>query len=572
MTLLAISFFAGTLTVLAPCIFPLLPVVLGAGAAGRSRATPYIVIGSLAASVVVFTFLLKASTALITVPPMVWPLISGGVIMLVGLTLAFPSLWERLPLARAASASQRVLSEGYQKKSIWGDVLMGAALGPVFSTCSPTYFFILASVLPASFGLGTIYILAFVAGLSIVLLSIALLGERVVSRFASFTDARGTVKRGTGVVLFVLGVLIISGYDKKIETAILNAGWGATGLEYQLLERAEKDSDVERDPGAAYIEIENPSGFVNATPFALADLVGKKVILLDFMTYSCINCQRTFPYLNAWHEAYKDEGLQVVGIHTPEFAFEKDIENVRKAAAEFGLTFPIVLDNEYATWNAYGNRYWPRKYLIDINGTIVYDHIGEGAYEETEMKIRELLEERSRALSGSVSLGEVRAAAIPPSRVESRSPETYFGSLRNEYAPQVRFLEGEHALSFPPNTQQNTLLFDGRWNIAPEYAEALDAGSVIRYRYSAKEVYIVAESDTPVLVEVLQDGELLEGGVCVDGVCEMGVRGEDVSLGGTVEIGESRLYKLIRNPSLEEHTLELRVLSPGVRFFAFTFG
>lgn len=149
-----------------------------------------------------------------------------------------------------------------------------------------------------------------------------------------------------------------------------------------------------------YTEIINPSGFVNTndTPVTLAEYVGKQVILLNIMTYSCINCQRTFPYLNTWYETYKDEGLVIIGIHTPEFAYEKDKGNVEKAMKEFGITFPVVLDNEYATWNALGNRYWPRKYLIDIHGNVVYDHIGEGAYDETEQKIKELLQERKEVL------------------------------------------------------------------------------------------------------------------------------------------------------------------------------
>jgi len=145
-------------------------------------------------------------------------------------------------------------------------------------------------------------------------------------------------------------------------------------------------------------EIVLPSGFINTQPFNLADHIGKEVILLDMWTYSCINCQRTLPYVNTWSEKYKDQGLLVVGIHTPEFEFEKDIENVKDAVEKFGIKYPVVLDNDYGTWRAYSNRYWPRKYLIDIDGFIVYDHKGEGRYDETERKIQELLEERSGAL------------------------------------------------------------------------------------------------------------------------------------------------------------------------------
>src|SRR3989344_15985 len=195
-------------------------------------------------------------------------------------------------------------------------------------------------------------------------------------------------------------------------------------------------------PREGYKEIAGPAGFVNTgknadgtdKAISIGALVGKKVILIDFLTYSCINCQRTFPYLNAWYETYKDRGLEIVGIHTPEFAFEKDIDNVREAMKNFGIKHPIVLDNDYATWRAYGNQYWPRKYLIDIYGNIVYDHIGEGAYEETEMKIRELLLERAEVLGLNKpdTNEELAASQMPEGENTARSPETYFGSLRNE--------------------------------------------------------------------------------------------------------------------------------------------
>ena len=239
MTLLIVSFLAGVLTVLAPCILPLLPVVLGSSASGRSRWTPYVVVGSLALSVIVFTFILKASTAFIMVPPEVWTYLSGGILALFGLTLIFPGLWERVPgMARLSSGSNQLVGSGYQKKSLWGDALIGAALGPIFSTCSPTYFVILASVLPASFALGSLYILSYTLGLSLILLFIGLLGERFASRLSGFADPRGWWKRGIGILFLVLGVSIALGYEKKLETAILDSGYfDITKIEQKLLER-----------------------------------------------------------------------------------------------------------------------------------------------------------------------------------------------------------------------------------------------------------------------------------------------------------------------------------------------
>ena len=563
MTLLIISFLSGVLTVLAPCILPLLPVVIGASASGRSPKTPYIVVGSLALSIILFTFLLKVSTLFIMIPPELWAYLSGGIIMLFGLMLFSPGYWERIPgIALLSRNSNELVGAGYKKKTLWGDVMIGAALGPVFSTCSPTYFVILASVLPASFGLGTLYLFAYTFGLSLVLLLAGLLGDRFTQQLSQLADAHGKFKRGIGVFFILLGVAIISGYEKQLETKILESGYfDVTKIEQLLLQQIGSEPVVAfvKTP---YTEIVDPSGFVNTEPLTIRELIGKKVVLVDFLTYSCINCQRTFPYLNAWYEKYKDQGLEIVGIHTPEFAFEKDIDNVRAAMKRFGITHPIVLDNDYGTWNAYENRYWPNKYLIDIHGNVVYQHIGEGAYEETETKIKELLAERA-ALFGDVTKNDDRlvSSAIEGMINEGRSPETYFGSHRNEFLANGDALRaGAQTFSLPNTIKQNKLYLVGVWNITPEYAESSGAASVY-YKYNAREVFIVGDASIPTEMEVFQDG------------ARVGISaGEDVDEAGTVVIKESRLYKLIRNNVPGEHTLELRIKENGVRLYALTFG
>ncbi len=340
-------------------------------------------------------------------------------------------------------------------------------------------------------------------------------------------------------------------------------------LSFGISSLPEKTQSEIASPGYTeipYKEIVNPAGFVNTgdKPIKIKDYVGKKVILLDIMTYSCINCQRTFPYVRSWYEKYKDEGFIAIGIHTPEFAFEKDKRNVEKAMREFGINFPIVLDNEYGTWNAYGNRYWPRKYLIDIHGNIVYDHIGEGAYDETEMKIKELLSERAKFLgetvSGNIDRG-LSSSEMPEVRTEARSPETYFGSLRNEYLLNgTPGRAGEQTFVIPPKKILNSLYLGGTWDISPEHAKSVSQ-AVVSYRYSAKEVYIVASSSKPVEMEVWQDGKLVSVS-----------KGEDVNDKGIVKIGESKLYKLIKNAEPGEHELELRIRGEGALLYAFTFG
>lgn len=246
MTLLLVSFIAGVLTVLAPCILPLLPVVIGSSVGARSKATPFIVIGSLALSILLFTYLLKASTAFIAIPPYVWGYISGGILVAFGLVLLFPQIWESLLFtAKTSAGANKLVGAGYQKKSVWGDVMIGAALGPVFSSCSPTYFVILATVLPASFLLGTVYLLAYIAGLVLVLGLIAVLGQRLTSKLQFAADSRSWLKRGMGTLFLIVGLFIVTGFDKKVETWVLDRGYidGVLNIEQQLLEQAEELGD-----------------------------------------------------------------------------------------------------------------------------------------------------------------------------------------------------------------------------------------------------------------------------------------------------------------------------------------
>ena len=221
-------------------------------------------------------------------------------------------------------------------------------------------------------------------------------------------------------------------------------------------------------------EITTPDGFINTDrkPITINGLIGKKVILVDFWTYSCINCQRTTPYLNAWYEKYKDKGFVIIGMHTPEFEFEKNYDNVKKAVEKFGIRFPVVLDNDYSTWTAYRNQYWPRKYLIDIDGYIIYDHIGEGLYEETEKKIQEALSERMYVLNENGSVDE-KITQETPLKFGAGSPETYFGASRNNnFGNGTKGAVGiQQGIKPPKPLNLNTLYLTGDWNFAPAFAE-----------------------------------------------------------------------------------------------------
>lgn len=294
-------------------------------------------------------------------------------------------------------------------------------------------------------------------------------------------------------------------------------------------------------------EITTPDGFINTEgkPITINGLIGKKVILVDFWTYSCINCQRTTPYLNAWYEKYRDKGFVIIGVHTPEFEFEKDYDNVKVAVEKFGIKFPVVLDNDYSTWTAYKNRYWPRKYLIDIDGYIVYDHIGEGGYEETEQKIQEALAERMAVLGESGTINTAVTKEIPIKN-GAKSPETYFGSARNDQ-------------------QKNFLFPNDSWNITPEFAQNSSPNANIVYTYTAKDVFFVAEAGTETVVEVTLDGKPLgsEAGADIIKIPD----GKSV-----VKIKEARLYKIIQGKESETHTIKFIIQKSGLKAFTFTFG
>lgn len=345
------------------------------------------------------------------------------------------------------------------------------------------------------------------------------------------------------IVVIVGAIYFINGNSVK-RTGSNEAVVVAQGSE---MKKEEKEKQYELAK-----EITTPDGFINTNgqPITISELVGKKVILVDFWTYSCINCQRTTPYLNAWYEKYRDKGLEIIGVHTPEFEFEEKYENVEAAAKKFGIQFPVVLDNDYSTWTAYKNRYWPRKYLIDIDGYIVYDHIGEGAYEETERRIQEALMERMSVLGEDIPIAQ-SVTSETPREDNPRSPEIYFGAARNSNLQNGRTgVIGIQNLTAPEGIAINKLYLDGSWNIQEEFAENKNNDAKIKFRYQAKDVYFVAGGEQAKKIRIFKDGEF---------ICEQIVK-------------DHTLYHLIEDSAYGEYTLEIIIETPGLRAFTFTFG
>jgi thiol-disulfide isomerase/thioredoxin len=296
-------------------------------------------------------------------------------------------------------------------------------------------------------------------------------------------------------------------------------------------------------------DISTPDGFINTpTTTIKAQLQDNKVVLLDFWTYSCINCQRTLPYLNAWYQKYKDYGLQIIGVQTPEFEFEKNYDNVQKAVTQYGIKYPVVLDNDSSTWNAYGNQYWPEHYLIDIDGFVTDTHIGEGGYADTEKKIQALLRERAQRLGLPDNIPT--SIVTNTTTIDTNSPETYFGWARNQYLGNGAVQQpGDQTLTLPSSPAVNTLYLGGSWNFQSEYAVTNGPAKIV-YKYMAKNIFFVSHSAQPMTVQIIKDGQPA----------------------GSVTIQGAGLYTISQDSTAGTHTIELDIPSAGLEAYTFTFG
>jgi len=312
-------------------------------------------------------------------------------------------------------------------------------------------------------------------------------------------------------------------------------------------------------------ELVGISGYINTLPDELQKKIHDHVVLYDIWTYSCINCVRTLPFITAWDEKYSDQGLLIIGIHTPEFEFEKDIENVKLAVTKHGIHYPVVLDNDRKTWHAFENNYWPRKYIADHEGYIRYDHIGEGGYQETEKVIQDLLRERNESLGLNTSSAKELVNIDEFESSGLRTPELYFGydfvSGRNQLGSPEGFKPNQDVnYSIPESKQLHNFYLDGTWkNLQGSMMLISSSGSIV-VPYSGQEVNIVTAGDANLRISI--DGKTIESSMY----------GKDVGDKGQVHVHEPGLYNIVKTNSSENHTLEIFVETPGFEIFTFTFG
>ncbi len=557
--LLLFAFLSGLVTIAAPCIWPLLPIILSSSSQGGHRKPLGITVGIITS----FAFFTLTISYIVSVIPLDLDLLRMFAVVVIaffGFTLLVPQL-NRYVEGMVSRMSGRLGGLANQKGTGFGSGLItGLALGIVWTPCAgPILATIatLAATQAVNFQIVLVTIV-YVIGVGIPLFLFALLGNRIFTKSRSLSRYTGQIQQVFGVIMIITAFLILTNLDKTLQVKLLDAfpqySQFLVKLESSDVVRKELDALKGNDSSAGGFNQGKPvnavndmlpklgqapefagiSKWLNSDPLTMQSLKGK-VVLVDFWTYTCINCIRTLPFVTSWYEKYKDQGFVVVGVHTPEFEFEKKTENVENAIKQFGITYPVGQDNDYATWNAYSNHYWPAKYLIDAKGNVRYSHFGEGDYDITEENIKRLLAEAGKKVEAeNLDLEETTPSGV-------RTPETYLGSLRAE-----------------PN---NYLQLSENWKVMPEYAESSE-GSTLDLQFEANKVFLVITSDTGGSIGLMLDGKPVPAEF----------NGKDYK-NGRVTIDSARLYELIDLKGKGgSHNLQLKFTAPGIKVFAFTFG
>jgi cytochrome c biogenesis protein CcdA/thiol-disulfide isomerase/thioredoxin len=582
MILVLLVFLGGVLTILSPCILPVLPFVF-------ARAEQRFLTNGLPMLIgMALTFAAIASLAAVGGAWAVRVNQYGRVIALVLLCAFAATLmsrrladWMARPFVALGNRLMPVGSGQESNVGLLPSLLLGVATGLLWAPCAGP---ILGLVLTGAAISGpnahtTTLLFAYAAGAATSLAVAILAGGRVFAALKRSLGAGEWVRRGLGVAVLLAVAVIALGWDSDVLTRVSLAG--TNRLEQSLIERIAPRATAApaggmmaaKAGGQLPLEGEFPSlsgatGWLNSAPLTREGLRGK-VVLIDFWTYSCINCLRTLPYLKAWYEKYKDHGLVIIGVHAPEFAFEKDPANVRRAVAQLGVAYPVALDNDFAIWQGFNNQYWPAHYFIDATGQIRAHHFGEGDYRESERIIRELLTDAGasdlpQAGSDPVNATGVQAAA---DEAQDRSPETYVGFARAENfrSPGGFAQDQPQRYTVPANLSLNQWALSGTWIVGAEKAALRTAPGKIVFRFHARDLHLVlgpGGTGSPVRFRVQ-----------LDGVPPGASHGTDVDANGDGVVGEQRLYQLIRQASdVGEHEFSIEFLDGDVQAYSFTFG
>ncbi|CAM3899604.1 cytochrome c biogenesis protein DipZ [Paracidovorax anthurii] len=613
MLLILLAYLGGVLTIVSPCILPVLPFVFSRTGEPFARSGLPLLAG-MALSFTLVASLAAVGGGWVVAANQYGRWLALALMAVFALALLWPGLSERLarPLVAAgARLSQRAHADGRPRPG--GSFLLGIATGLLWAPCAgPILGLILAgAALQGASTASTLMLLAYAAGAATSMAAALLLGGKV---FAALKRSLGTgewLRRGLGGAMLVAVVAITLGLDTGLLARLSLASTG--GIEQKLLDRlaGRQEAPMAMDGGPSMMMMQGPAmapapdagpammatgsamrmagpggagaaplpdegkapaldgatQWLNSAPLTAGQLRGK-VVLVDFWTYSCINCLRALPYVKAWEQKYRDQGLVVVGVHAPEFAFERDIGNVTRAMKDLGITYPVAVDNQYAIWRAFRNQYWPAHYLIDAQGRLRHHHFGEGNYGETERVVQQLLQEAGAARVAP-GLIEVNAQGVQQAADMDavRSHETYVGYARSENFASTPKTARDQATTYaaPAQPALNAWGLDGRWNVGSEHATLAGASGRIVYRFQARDLHLVLGPGP--------DGRPVRFRVRIDGQPPGASRGMDVAEDGSGTVTGQRLYQLVRQTGeITPRTFSIEFLDPAVSAYAFTFG
>lgn len=599
MTLLVLVFLGGMLTILSPCILPVLPFVF-------SRAEqPFLRSGLPLLTGMALTFAAVATLAAVggawavsvnqygRVAALV--LLSGFALTLISRRLADWMARPFVALGNKLTGAADGAGPAGNDQSIGRSLAVGVATGLLWAPCAGP---ILGLVLTGAAVSGpnahtTVLLLFYALGAAVSLATALFAGNRLFAALKKGLGAGEWVRRTLGVAVLVGVAAIAAGLDNgvltrlslartdRIEQALLGRVGTATGPNASNATSVSRStlsaaglSDAPASADGLAVEgnlpaLDGATSWLNSEPLTLEALRGK-VVLIDFWTYSCINCLRALPFVSGWYEKYKDHGLVVIGVHSPEFAFEKDTGNVSRAVRDLGITYPVAVDSNYAIWRSFNNQYWPAHYFIDAQGRIRGHHFGEGNYAESENTIRTLLQDAGYGNLPPAGLSAANAGGVKAASDEASvlSPETYIGYARAEHfvSPGAVMPDQPKTYSAPAQLQLNEWALTGTWNVDDEKAVLTSAPGGIVFRFHARDLHLVlapGAAGKPVRFRVLFDGS------------EPGPNhGSDIDAHGNGVVREQRLYQLIRQPAgqVQRHTFTILFQDPGVQAYSFTFG
>jgi cytochrome c biogenesis protein CcdA/thiol-disulfide isomerase/thioredoxin len=586
MLLFLLAYLGGVLTIISPCILPVIPFVLARADRPFLRNGLPMLVGMALAFAVVASLASVAGGWVVSANQ--YGRTAALVLLaLFGLTLLFPALADRAmaPLVRVGARLSH-LGEGKADGSLLVPLVLGVATGFLWAPCAgPVLGLILTgAALKGANATTTLLLLTYAAGAATSLAFALAVGGRVFAAMKRSIGIGEWIRRGLGAAVLVAIVAIALGLDTGVLTNLSLSGTNA--IEQSLLDRlhprqgqnpvavsggpakpaASEAADADLPSEGPMPPLDGATAWLNSAPITTESLKGK-VVLVDFWTYSCINCLRSIPYVRAWAQKYRDHGLVVIGVHAPEFAFERDVDNVRKAISTFKIDYPVAVDNDTKIWQAFENEYWPAHYFIDANGDIRHHHFGEGGYAESERVIQELLTEAGqRDIPGGTVDVNASGAEAASDAAAVKSPETYLGYDRSNRFDSPGGIVQDAAHTYEAGALQlNAWSLVGNWTIGPERATLNEPDGKIVYRFHARDLHLV--------LGPTEEGKTIRFRVTIDGKPPGSAHGMDTDANGEGAVTGQRLYQLIRDTgSVADHNFEIQFLDPGVQAYAFTFG